>query len=531
MTHRTLAFPRRSVAAAILITLCVFTLASVATARMYNGFRKIADTDLRLSELAGQVTHLDEVLTMSARMAVATADEKWEQRYRRFEQALDRAIKESVLLAPHAYETEGAKATDAANLKLVEMETRAFELLAHGKQQEAAALLFSPEYEAQKEVYARGMNQTMAILKMDATARANAYRRDISISGVMGGLMLIILAVCWGRVIFALRHYLAAHGNMLAELQKANETLELRVMERTEDLNNSLAELREAQRNVVRTARSAGMAEVAVGVLHNVGNVLNSVNVSAQLVADEIRGSRIENLQKATQLLDAEKADMAAFFDSDRGQALPNYLVAVAGHAAGAQNRALAELASLQNSVDHIKTIVATQQSYAKTAAHIETFRIEALVDMALNLSQVSNGKHGIEVTQTFDAALPSMSTDKHKVMQILLNILSNARHAVRDYKDGPRKIEVVAARHGSDALRLEVRDSGIGISPEAMKEMFRHGYTTKRDGHGFGLHSSANAARELGGEIRCDSAGIGKGSTFVLEIPMVMERSNAHAA
>ncbi|NQT81656.1 hypothetical protein HQ563_01430, partial [bacterium] len=112
---------------------------------------------LRIEELRGIIVHLDEVLTMSARMAAATGDPQWEKRYRGFEPKLDAAIKEAIKLAPEAFSGEMAAATDAANMKLVGMENSAFELIRERRAEEARSLLFSDEYETQKRIYAQGM--------------------------------------------------------------------------------------------------------------------------------------------------------------------------------------------------------------------------------------------------------------------------------------------------------------------------------------------------------------------------------------
>jgi two-component system sensor kinase FixL len=105
-------------------------------------------------------------------------------------------------------------------------------------------------------------------------------------------------------------------------------------------------------------------------------------------------------------------------------------------------------------------------------------------------------------------------------VIQILLNLLGNARHAVAGRADGDKRVWLRTSVEG-DMVRMEVRDNGIGIAAEHLPLMFNQGFTTKKDGHGLGLHSSANWARELGGALRCRSEGLDTGATFVLELPL----------
>jgi len=275
---------------------------------------------------------------------------------------------------------------------------------------------------------------------------------------------------------------------------------------------------------LLQTSRKAGMAEVATGVLHNVGNVLNSVNMSASVVSDTVRQSRLSGLQKAVQMLTEQGEDMSKFFE-DRGHQFTQYLEHLATQLADEQDQVLTELTSLTSNIDHIKDIIGMQQSYSKVSGVTEPVDLEALIDEALRLSSGSLEKQDVRVTRKI-RPMPKIMTDKLKVLQIVVNLISNATDAMRD----SAKPSILTVELRSDdsceeqgTAQIVIGDTGIGIESANLARIFTHGFTTKVDGHGFGLHSAANGAMELGGSLSADSDGPSKGARFTLTIPMVM--------
>jgi two-component system sensor kinase FixL len=271
---------------------------------------------------------------------------------------------------------------------------------------------------------------------------------------------------------------------------------------------------------LVATSRQAGMAEVATGVLHNVGNVLNSVNVSAGLVVDQLRRSRVASLARGVQLMQAHRADLAAFLTADaKGRKWPDFLVAVAGELEREQAVLLAEAQGLQRNVEHIKQIVAMQQSCAKSAGALESLALPALVEDALRMASATLALRAVEIVREF-AEVPPVVADRHAVLQILVNLIRNAVHAL-EARATDRRLTLRLEPDGADRVHLRVSDNGVGIAPENLARIFNHGFTTKKDGHGFGLHSGANAAKEMGGSLTVQSDGPGAGATFTLELPL----------
>ncbi len=280
------------------------------------------------------------------------------------------------------------------------------------------------------------------------------------------------------------------------------------------------ARLSEMHRNLLDVSRQAGMAEIATGVLHNVGNALNSVNVSAGVVTERLRGLHVPGIFRAVELLDEHKSDLGTFLTSDpKGRQVPDYLKALSRTLAEEREAVLEEMHTLCESVEHIKAVVSMQQQHARTTGMEERLPVSALLDDALRLHALSFERMGIQVRREYTPG-PEVWADRHKLLQILLNLLNNARHALMDSGQPDKQLTLRVGPGEGGRLRIEVADNGVGIAPETLPRLFTQGFTTKKDGHGFGLHISALAAEEMRGSLACASAGRGQGATFTLELP-----------
>jgi PAS domain S-box-containing protein len=285
-------------------------------------------------------------------------------------------------------------------------------------------------------------------------------------------------------------------------------------------LKEAESQLESAHQRLVETSRLAGMAEVATDVLHNVGNVLNSVNVSCSLTMDRIRSSKMSSLSKVANLLQEHRSNLGEFFTTNpRGQQIPEYLNALAEHLRSDQALHLTELEQLLRHIDHIKQIVAMQQSYAKVAGVKEKISPNQLVEDALQINAAALVRHDVIVRREFQPT-PLINTEKHKVLQILVNLIRNAKYAMDEAKPADKVMTIRVGTDENGSVRIDVIDNGIGIPKENLTRIFGHGFTTRQNGHGFGLHSSALAVRELGGSILAHSDGTGTGATFTLLLP-----------
>ena len=284
-------------------------------------------------------------------------------------------------------------------------------------------------------------------------------------------------------------------------------------------LKEAEAKLELLHRQLLEASRQAGMAEVATSVLHNVGNVLNSVNVSATLVADQVRQSKAGNVAKLATLLEQHAGDLAAFLTHDaKGKVIPSYLRALAGNLDAERGTMVTELNDLRKNIEHIKDIVAMQQSYAKVAGVTETVSVAELVDDALRMNAGAFARHEVIVERDFQSQ-PVLLLEKHKVLQILVNLMRNAKYACDDSGRSDKRMIIRVSSEGG-RVKIAVIDNGVGIPAENVTRIFNHGFTTRKEGHGFGLHNGALVAKELGGSLTVTSAGPGKGAAFTLELP-----------
>ncbi len=273
------------------------------------------------------------------------------------------------------------------------------------------------------------------------------------------------------------------------------------------------------QLQLQEASRHAGMAEIATGVLHSVGNVLNSLGVSAALLQARLRESRVGNVERAAKLIDAQGSRLGEFFDSDpRGRELPGYLRQLGEHLAAEHRTLCDEAQAVVTHVEHIGKIIAAQQTYARRGGSIEEIDVAELIEHAL----VMHFSASTELTvRRENRGVGRVMVDRHRLLQIMGNLLSNSRHALRDRMQGPREVTVRLRALPEGFFAIDVEDTGCGISAESMQRLFEFGFTTKKDGHGFGLHASAILAKEMGGELTAHSEGVNRGACFTVRLPV----------
>ena len=306
-------------------------------------------------------------------------------------------------------------------------------------------------------------------------------------------------------------------NSMLDQVQSRDAALLHEIAER----KRTESELEKLHIQLVDASRQAGMAEVATGVLHNVGNVLNSVNVSATLIAERLGQSKTANLVKAAALLREQNGGLAEYLTSDpKGRLLPGYIADLSQHLETERVDAISELTLLNKNIEHIKDIVSMQQSYARVSGFTETLALDSLLEDALRLNVGSLDRHGVTVLRDYDP-VPHATIDKHKVLQILVNVIRNAKHAMDDADSPEKRLTIGIQRRDENTVAITFKDTGVGIAPENITKIFSHGFTTRAHGHGFGLHTSALAAQQMGGRLTAHSDGPGHGASFILELPL----------
>jgi PAS domain S-box-containing protein len=308
---------------------------------------------------------------------------------------------------------------------------------------------------------------------------------------------------------------------------QGNDTNFIAIKQDISERKETEAKMAALHRELVETARQAGMAEVASSVLHNVGNVLNCVNVASTLAIERIRNSKVPNLGKAAALILEHVSDLPAFLsEHPKGKQLPGYLSALAAHLDIEREETLNDLSSLGHHIEHIKEIVAMQQSYARVAGVMESLSLNDLVEDALRINEAGMERHSVQVTREY-GQVPAFMSEKHKILQILVNLIRNAKYALDDGPSVEKRLVLRTEQAPVGKARVLVIDNGVGIPVENLTRIFAHGFTTRKGGHGFGLHHGALAAKELGGGLIAMSPGPGQGATFVLELPCESKEEN----
>ncbi len=277
---------------------------------------------------------------------------------------------------------------------------------------------------------------------------------------------------------------------------------------------------------LIDASRSAGMAEVAIDVLHNVGNVLNSVNVAVNILHQKVSASKISGLTKTVDLLAKNSDHLGEFITIDEiGSRVPRYLAKLSKLLEEDRKQQLTELENLSSHVNHINLIVQAQQNYTKLGGVIQTVTISELLDEAITIQKNSLDFHDIEPLREYEN-IPTVEIDKHDVLQILTNLISNADDALFHSSQPDKQLTLKTSACGENRIRIEVSDNGVGIEADKLDRIFTHGFTTKESGNGFGLHSAANLAGKLGGSLTVTSEGVNLGATFTLELPIHAARN-----
>lgn len=327
---------------------------------------------------------------------------------------------------------------------------------------------------------------------------------EIMISIELIELVVVLLAV--GMLSERIRsrintHLVTTNASLQDEVNGHNETRE---------------RLQKTHRDLVDAARVAGAAELATGVLHNLGNALTAVNVSTSLTESRVAGLRLDRVERLTQA-----------FPGPEHETVRQYIQGVHADLVRSQAAMRAELDSLRTGVDHAIATVTAQQRHARGSGVLEPIELQDLLADALLLS---THRHASSTRVKIDCIhVPRLVLDRHRLVQIVMNLVGNAHDALRSI-DRPGRISVVG-RLDDDMLQLSVTDNGEGIASADLDRVFAHGFTTKADGHGFGLHACALAASEVGGSLTVTSSGRGHGATFVLRLPVERARDEAITA
>ena len=289
------------------------------------------------------------------------------------------------------------------------------------------------------------------------------------------------------------------------------------VIDNTERVQATERELA-LERRLRDSAHQAGMAEIATGVLHNVGNILNSLGIANSTARRELKSLRLDRLEQASALLLTNRGTLAVFLtDDEHGRHLADYLPALSTQMSTRAKAMRDELDTTERLLRHLSDIVSAQQELGRVGGQYEPIHLKDLVETALLMHAGEYAQ--IEIVREY-AELPLVMSDRHKLLQILVNLISNARDALQAGPNDHPRIIVKLARSG-DRVQVTIEDSGIGMSAEVLSKLWQYGFTTKKSGHGFGLHNSANVAHAIDATLTAESDGLGHGSRFILTVPI----------
>jgi PAS domain S-box-containing protein len=331
---------------------------------------------------------------------------------------------------------------------------------------------------------------------------------DFSIKPIFGDSGEVVMLIPEGRDI-------TERKKIENELKRHRDHLEELVQQRTN-------ELVEANKRNVESARISGRAEIAVDILHNVGNVLNSVMTSANIVRDQLKNSRINSILDISEKI---KKEGDQFFNSLKGKRLPELLEALAKKLAEEKQEMITKVTDLTAHVNHISEIISVQQSFSAGGGFLELLNLEEVIRDALKIEEASLIRHGVHISLESHETIPLFFMDRHKILQIFINIFSNAKHSLFEVPVKDRALRIfISKTEDHHYIQVKVKDTGIGIKTENLERIFNHGFSTKKGGHGFGLHGAANIASAMKGSLWAESEGPGKGAVFILRIPFSQE-------
>jgi signal transduction histidine kinase len=264
-----------------------------------------------------------------------------------------------------------------------------------------------------------------------------------------------------------------------------------------------------------RLSREAGMAEVAIGVLHNVGNAMTSVSTGVGLACEALEALPTRRTVQLAELLRSHRDDLPEFLGQPgKAETLVEFVGGLARNLEQSRDNVRAELEAVTTAVTHAVAVIAAQQRHARRIDAMETCRLRELVDDAIRISGVERPDGSILVDRDCDDG--TVKIDRHRLLEILVNLLKNAGDALRRSERAGGRIRVAAGRTG-EGFFVRVHDDGPGVPEHARTKIFAMGYTTKPEGHGFGLHASSNAAIEMSGALRLLPSE--EGATFELTI------------
>ncbi|MGB2925420.1 MAG: ATP-binding protein [Limnothrix sp.] len=515
---------------AVVLSLLLVALGSWNSWQIAKNFKFGITTDFQIQQLTGEIIHLDEVLTMSSRMAAATGDLKWETRYTSFEPKLGEAIETAIALAPETYDSH-AERTDAANEKLIEFETNAFQLIRENKADEALNLLFSEQYEQQKEIYADGMRKTTQALTERAQQNIEAYGTSLSRSSIFSFLSLIILMVSWFLILALINQYIQERHRTEKKLRTAKSELEvshaqigvseIALRHQTAELEQALQKLKKTQSTMIQSEKMSSLGHLVAGIAHEINNPVNFIHGNLKYLQDYFYDllTIVSLYQKNYPQVVAEIEDYQESVELDFIQEdLPKIL------------------SSVQLGTKRIQQIVLSLRNFSRmNEADCKQVDVHEGLDSTLLILQhrlsSKSGNSNIEIIRKY-GEVPLIECYGGLLNQVFMNIISNAIDALKDRQKQSlesqnskyqSRIKIRTTLRNRQYVEISIRDNAGGMPLEVQEKLFDPFFTTKPVGKGTGMGLSIShqiIVEKHKGKLLCFSTP-GKGTEFVIQIPL----------
>ncbi|QIR38582.1 GHKL domain-containing protein [Tolypothrix sp. PCC 7910] len=525
LAHQLALHPSPVISVTVVLTLLLFIPQTWVAWQAYQDFNSIIKNELRLQKLSDTITHLDEVLTMSARMNAATGNPMWEQRYRSFEPKLDAAIKESIKLAPQAYTGEDAKKTDIANQRLVEMEYKSFEIVKTSQKAAAQALLSSKEYELQKQQYADGVASRNHFISIQLDNKIAGYRQHLFWATFSSFFSLAMLIPAWIFVLSLLREYLRIKQITQIAIEHANQELEIRVGQRTEELTvkniqiqRTLQELQQTQMQLIQTEKMSSLGQMLAGIAHEIKNPVNFVSGNI-VYAQEY----LYDLLKLVQLYQDNYPNPPQEIKAKIKAIDLNFLV----------KDFTKLLESMKVGTNRIEEIIYSLRNFSRTdETAVQQVDIHEGIDSTLMILSHRLKAHDVQpeiaIVKEY-GILPAIECYPSQLNQVFMNILANAIDALEEQNNKRKSAQIQAQSYihistqvlNPDKILICIRDNGAGIPENIIPRLFDPFFTTKTVGHGTGIGLSIShqiIVEKHGGKLSCQST-VGEGTEFMIEL------------
>ncbi len=465
-TSKTPSSPVKAISIAFIANWTILVLMGWMTFNANQNTKITTSRCIKLKELQGMIIHLDEVLTMSARMAAITGNVKWEERYTINEALLDDAIKQAILLAPNVHNDSLANKTNTANIELVKIEHQVFDLVHLGHLTEALSLLESDNYKLQKNTYSEGMDELTTGL---STAAIDAFKHQQKMYNfqilIIWFFLTPLLIICWIYLVRAVRHW--------------KTTLSQRV----DELQNEIIERKQHEKKLAISTEKAKIAN------HSKSEFLANMSHEIRTPMTAIMGYSEVVLENAT---DQDNIDNLKIIQRN-GQ-----------HLLGIVNDIL-DLSKIESGHAEIK--------------NVDCSPVQILSEVT-SLMQVRADAKGLELGVEYAGPIPqSIQSDPTRLRQILINLVGNA---IKFTEIGDIRLIVRLLNPDSNdsKLKFDIVDQGIGMTEDQIDRLFKPfsqadtSTTRKFGGTGLGLTISKRFAEMLGGNITVQSE-FGQGSTF----------------